>query len=186
MASEQTPLLEQGVYEPERAPLPSLSHAVHYLSSHQAITAKHLHDVLSPGATPTPVTHLYAFLFAILLYMDLSNPSTSTGASQPPMSPSYNSHELIEELWTSYAESRLNDVSPRIPPGLSVQELLWTPILVGSDGNDGPEYTSGKFSTLANEKHLRRHSSERFKWRTFWTLFRDPPSFSSSLVSLMP
>jgi len=174
------------VAEPERALLPSLSHAVYSLSSHQAITAKHLHDVLSHGATPTSVTHLYAFLFAISLYMDLSNSSTRTGVSQPHMSPFYNSHELVEELWTSYAESRLNDMSPRIPSDLDVQELLWTPILVGADGNDGPEYTSGKLSALANERHLRRYSSERSKLQTFWTLIQGPPSFSSSLVSLMP
>jgi hypothetical protein len=149
MTSERTPLLEQRVAGPQLAPLlPSLRRAGDSLSSHQLITTKHLRDVVPDEATPTSLTHLYAFLFAIPLYMELLGLTAHMGASQSHISVFHNSHELIEELWTSYSESRLgNSVSPRIYSDLNVQELLWTSILAEDEGDNGPEFTSGKLST---------------------------------------
>lgn len=143
MTSERTPLLEQCAASPESAPLlPSLRRACDSLCSHQLITAKHLREVIPDEAAPTPVTDIYALLFAIPLYMELLG-SAAHIQSHIPLT--HDSYELMEELWTSYSASRLgNSASPRISSNLDIRELLWVPIVADDEGDDGPEFTSGK------------------------------------------
>lgn len=158
MASERTPLLEQGIADPEAALLlPSLKRAVRSLPPHQVITTKHLRDVVPEGTTPASVTHLYAFLFSIPLYMEPSNTSPHTGLSQSRIAHFRNPHELIEELWASYSGlGQGNAVSPGVPSDLDVRELLWTPILVDAEGDNGLEFTTGKLSP-ARVEHVPRY-----------------------------
>lgn len=185
MASERTPLLEQGVTRPEAVlPLPSLRRALESLSAHQPITTKDLRDVVPDEATPSSGTHLYAFFFAVSLYAELSNPTAPIGMSQSHMSLAPDARGLVEELWTSYSEWRLgNTVSPRISSDLDVRELLWMPILSEDEGDDGPEFTSGEPSTAGMRGAMY---SNVHQWQSFWPLFPQPPFFSSSLVYHMP